>query len=791
MKRADLDAAFVIFQRRAEDLEEDELKDFSKRLIEYLNTQWRQGVYAVQDWNLYDLNLLLVPSTNNGNEGQNRRFKENFGIHPKIWDFFLTLSLELESRSADIPLILLGSLIPKQDENYHSLKVEREIAKANYEAGLLSLDTYMGKIGALSIKAGKAKTVDDDEDSSIPTMKPVKISNHSSKNRPGNRGRRQVFTSKPQSSDLFMSSGGTASASVDTSIISSCWASSMPVLGSNVRNSSAAPTSGNLPWPLPTGIVPPTSSLPSTASRTTASAAPTSVTAGCSVRPTVTELSAVSKSNDSLMRHIEKYKIGLKQRPAIPGDGNCWYNSCIDLIQLHNIAGFSNAHQLRLAVTNLMKRHPNKRQWIRTLFAGKARGYNKFIIDQSKDGVFVDNNGIAVLLTAEVLGLKIHLVGTSNDQKNPVTPIGDASDDQTVFHIGYYQDTTDVRRPGTQGYKAGHYQSLEAIEGEIPRCCSSDTVTASVLVPSLNISAAPLVNDVLEKVKHQEKILFLVYNDAEAVSVCLDRLQEIERVTVKELLKTKICDVLFNDVRPLYPVTTANGKKCRRLLNRYQDLCKSHPEFNNQNLPDITDVEDEIDDQQPQINFEGLFTRIRTQESVVLSEMARSNISPLDFQSVPALSSTLMEGCSATPTGNPDESCSAQAVSSVCETVLDSTVADVSTPPSKANPEPTANRKKKKKIPPLSSVFSLTQYLELPASEGSVAVATTKLLRRGRSRPVIVHFSESDSLSSVDISSVTTNYIESESSVNLTPPPPSPPSPPKKRGRGRPRRDGN
>ena len=178
MKRADLDAAFVIFQRRAEDLEEDELKDFSKRLIEYLNTQWRQGVYAVQDWNLYDLNLLLVPSTNNGNEGQNRRFKENFGIHPKIWDFFLTLSLELESRSADIPLILLGSLIPKQDENYHSLKVEREIAKANYEAGLLSLDTYMGKIGALSIKAGKAKTVDDDEDSSIPTMKPVKISNY-------------------------------------------------------------------------------------------------------------------------------------------------------------------------------------------------------------------------------------------------------------------------------------------------------------------------------------------------------------------------------------------------------------------------------------------------------------------------------------------------------------------------------------------------------------------------------------------------------------------------------------
>ena len=120
IRKSDLDRAFNIFNKRADELEDTDLVKFSKELIEYLHNQWRHGQYAFQDWNLYDLNLLLVPSTNNGNESQNRRFRETFGVHPKLWDFFLTMQSELESRKNDIPLILLGSLIPAQDENYHS-----------------------------------------------------------------------------------------------------------------------------------------------------------------------------------------------------------------------------------------------------------------------------------------------------------------------------------------------------------------------------------------------------------------------------------------------------------------------------------------------------------------------------------------------------------------------------------------------------------------------------------------------------------------------------------------------
>ena len=77
VKKEDLDKAFAIFNKRAEDLDDEDLIEFSKEMIAYLNNQWRQGVYSIQDWNLYDLNLLRVPSTNNGNEGQNRRLKES------------------------------------------------------------------------------------------------------------------------------------------------------------------------------------------------------------------------------------------------------------------------------------------------------------------------------------------------------------------------------------------------------------------------------------------------------------------------------------------------------------------------------------------------------------------------------------------------------------------------------------------------------------------------------------------------------------------------------------------
>ena len=64
--KTELDRAFEIFEFRAEKIKDDELHDFCVDMIQYLKDTWRHGVYSFQDWNLSDINLMLVPATNNG-----------------------------------------------------------------------------------------------------------------------------------------------------------------------------------------------------------------------------------------------------------------------------------------------------------------------------------------------------------------------------------------------------------------------------------------------------------------------------------------------------------------------------------------------------------------------------------------------------------------------------------------------------------------------------------------------------------------------------------------------------
>jgi hypothetical protein len=60
-----------------------------------------------------------------------------------------------------------------------------------------------------------------------------------------------------------------------------------------------------------------------------------------------------------------------------------------------------------------------------------------------------------VLATAEYLNVIYHIVGTSNNAKDPVTVI-------------YFQDTMDGIGEKRQ---AGHYQSLEPIPNKAVPCC--------------------------------------------------------------------------------------------------------------------------------------------------------------------------------------------------------------------------------------------------------------------------------------------------------------------------------
>ena len=600
----DLDKAFEIFNTRTEALEEEDLKLFCKEIIEYLNNTWRHGAFAVQDWNLSDINLMIVPATNNGQEGSNRRFKEDFGVHPSFWSFVLTMNDELERVEADIKSILFGILVPETNEMYQFLKEQREISKANYEAGLISLDDYLGRVGALSLKVGKQKVAsDDNEDNS----RKGKATRSGPNDRIPNATSKPPLPSKPKgrkgrAPNILNKARPTQS----NAIPEECEPSSTETEGPNVQ---VNPISSGLPWPSRTGIQG-RPVLPSSKSRTTSSAAPCPPASAAAARPPTVNISTNLGSNNSLVNHIDKYGLGLRQRDPIAGDGNCWYASNVDLIKKFNIPAPTNHEDLRKAVVKSMETHPQMRQWVQTIFRGKKRDYNRFLREQKEPGVFTDNNGMAVIATADYLKVNYHLVGTSNTEQAPVSKIGREDEERVVFHIGYHQDTTD--NPECSNPKAGHYQSLEKVLGRAVSCCGIAAPTPPS-PPLITItSATPNLMDIVTKIQNEEKILQLLSKEASIVGPSLQRLLDLKKdVTVDALFKTRVCQTLSEKIQTFYSSKTKEGKICRKLLRYFQDLCRRDPGFDPaEELPNITDISDsETEEVIPTRSFRTLFAR--------------------------------------------------------------------------------------------------------------------------------------------------------------------------------------
>ena len=206
----DLDEAFKIFDKRTESLEDEELEKFCKDMIEYLNNTWRHG-----------------------------------------------------------PSILFGIRGPEPNPDYAELKEQREITKANYEANLITLDNYLGKVGALSMKTAKRKVASDDpEDKSKARPNGRKSANDrvvlQAPNQPKNphqrRGRAPNILRQTRTED-----DGFQSAVLE------------PIVPDSVPTETVSrpppPSSSGLPWPAPVGLQTRVA-LPSSKSRTTASAVP-------------------------------------------------------------------------------------------------------------------------------------------------------------------------------------------------------------------------------------------------------------------------------------------------------------------------------------------------------------------------------------------------------------------------------------------------------------------------------------------------------------------------------------
>ena len=229
-------------------------------------------------------------------------------------------------------------------------------------------------------------------------------------------------------------------------------------------------------------------------------------------------------------------------------------------------------------------------------------------------------------------------MGTSNTEKVPVTKLHDDCPSRKVLHVGYYQDTTD-QDEGPK--KLGHYQSLEIVQNVDVPCCS---IVAEKEVEQIR-------DDLVEKLNSEEMVLKTFLSDRTMVRLSLDRIYALPSVSVDELFKTNISHILYNDVRNRYGASTFEGKLCRKILRIFQNLCRKSQEFQDQDLPHLTDVSDEETvTSTSSRSVRSLFTgQIPRRESIVVSEMMNCHEDIQDIQTVRELASSTVIGPSRAP----------------------------------------------------------------------------------------------------------------------------------------------
>ena len=73
--------AMNVLEKRVDGLKESpEEQKFSSNLLEYIQRTWIEGSFSVQDWNLFEVDCQVIPTTNNGNEAGNSRLNQIFSV---------------------------------------------------------------------------------------------------------------------------------------------------------------------------------------------------------------------------------------------------------------------------------------------------------------------------------------------------------------------------------------------------------------------------------------------------------------------------------------------------------------------------------------------------------------------------------------------------------------------------------------------------------------------------------------------------------------------------------------
>ena len=107
----------------------------------------------------------------------------------------------------------------------------------------------------------------------------------------------------------------------------------------------------------------------------------------------------------------------------------------------------------------------------------------------------------------------------------------------------------------------------------------------------------------------------------------LKRILDIPDVDTEVLFETDLSNILFTDIRKMYSKVSIEGKLCRKILKKYQQLCLMDPRLRNEELPPISDVSDDEVFQEPIRSFGSLFHGNRRSVLCSGSDVIRENTS--------------------------------------------------------------------------------------------------------------------------------------------------------------------
>ena len=109
----------------------------------------------------------------------------------------------------------------------------------------------------------------------------------------------------------------------------------------------------------------------------------------------------------TLDEHISTRGLSLKKRRPSLTDGNCWWDSLDDLLEINPISGVPSGHlSLRSYICDRVMALPLTTSWIRDYFGNSRTAFQDFLDIMKRPESYTDDYGLITLATSLVLGNK-------------------------------------------------------------------------------------------------------------------------------------------------------------------------------------------------------------------------------------------------------------------------------------------------------------------------------------------------------------------------------------------------